>query len=129
MLTLLNALPNSFMPAPGHTLVIQGVTERYAAKLLADGFESFVGHESFAQVLSERTGVHIPAHRGQAPSPMDSFGAKALVAAVQPPRRLGEGEVWSKEEILAMPITWVLVCSDVTDQSERAEQDNAFLYA
>lgn len=128
MLTLLNALPNSFMPQPGQSLVIQGVTEQYATELLQGGFVSYVGHESFAQILSERTGVKIPVHRGQAPSPMEAFGAKALVAMVQPPRRLAEGEVWTEAEVLAMPITWVLVMSATTDQSERAEQDMACRY-
>jgi hypothetical protein len=116
---LLNALPNSFMPTAGQSLVIQGITEQYATELLQGEFNSYVGHQSFAQVLSERTGVSIPVHRGQAPSPMDAFGAKALVAMVQPPRRLGEGEAWTEAEILSMPITWVLVKSATTDQAER----------
>lgn len=128
MLSLLNSLPNAFMPTPGQSLVVQGVTEKYATDLLQGGFESFVGHESFAQILSERTGVEIPVHRGMAPSPMGGFGAKALVAMVQPPRRLAEGEAWTEEEILAMPITWVLVMSATTDLAERARQDMAFRY-
>lgn len=128
MLTLLNSLPNAFMPQPGQSLVIQGITEKFASDLLAQGFQSFVGHESFAQILSERTGVEIPVHRGMAPSPMEQFGAKALVAMVQPPRRLGEGEAWTEAEILAMPITWVLVMSATTDLVERAEQDIACRY-
>ena len=115
------------MPTAGQSLVIQGVTEQYATELLQGDFESYVGHQSFAQILSERTGVRIPVHRGQAPSPMEAFGSKALVAMVQPPRRLAEGEAWTEDEILAMPITWVLVMSATTDQAERAEQDVAYV--
>jgi len=32
-----------------------------------------------------------------------------IVGMFTPPRRLGEGEVWTEEEILAMPINWVRV--------------------
>jgi hypothetical protein len=108
MINLTNALPNSFFPPAGETLVIKGISEARAIEILSHGFQSFVGHASFAQVLTGRTGINIPTNRAFAPSPMIT-GEATLVAAVQPPRRLGEGEVWSEEEILAMPISWVLV--------------------
>lgn len=107
-INLTNALPNSFFPSVGETLVVQGISEAQAIQILGKGFESFVGHASFAQILSERTGLEIEANRAFAPSPMLT-NAPTLVAAVTPPRRLPEGEVWSEAEILAMPITWVLV--------------------
>jgi hypothetical protein len=109
MINLTNALPNSFFPASGEILQVIGISEARAIEiLLSQGFQSFVGHTSFAQVLTGRTGINIPSNRAFAPSPIIT-GEPTLVAAVQPPRRLGEGEVWSEEEILTMPISWVLV--------------------
>ena len=110
MFQLCNALPNAFLPTvAGSHLVVRGLSETEATELLSvHGFESHVGHESFAQILSSRTGLEVPASRTFAQSPMQG-GASAIVAAVQPPRRLAEGEVWGEAEILTMPISWVLV--------------------
>jgi hypothetical protein len=101
---LLNAFPNSFLPREGQELVIKGISEAEASKILKEGFQSFIGHESFASVLSPRLGVDIPLNRGQA-----SLEGTVLIAAVIPPRRLGEGELWTEEEILNMSITYVLI--------------------
>ena len=108
MINLTNALPNSFFPSSGEILQVAGISESRAIEILSQGFQSFVGHASFAQVLTGRTGIEIPTNRAFAPSPM-ATKQPTLVAAVQPPRRLAEGEVWSEEDILTMPITWVLV--------------------
>jgi hypothetical protein len=108
MINLTNALPNSFFPASGEILQVIGISESRAIEILSQGFQSFVGHSSFAQVLSSRTGLEIPTNRAFAPSPI-ATGEPTLVAAVQPPRRLAEGEVWSEEDIISMPISWVLV--------------------
>lgn len=109
MISLLNAFPNSFLPAQGKEVKMLGLSEAQASELLAKGFSSFVGHQNFAEVLSARTGVPIPVNRGFAPVPTQEN--PALVAAVIPPRRLGEGESWTEDEILKMPITWVLITS------------------
>lgn len=102
---LLNAFPNSFLPREGQELVIKGISEAEASEILKkEGFMSYIGHESFASVLSPRLGVEIPLNRGQA-----SLEGNVLIAAVLPPRRLGEGELWTEKEILDMSITYALI--------------------
>lgn len=108
MINLTNSLPNSFFPTTGEILQVIGISEAWAIEILSQGFQSFVGHSSFSQVLTGRTGIEIPTNRAFAPSPIIT-GEPTLVAAVQPPRRLAEGEVWSEEDILNMPISWALV--------------------
>ncbi len=104
MIKVLNAFPNSFLPEAGYTIEITGITEKKASSLLQEGFESFVGHASFADVLSARLGVKIPVNRNQA-----SANGQVLVCAVNPPRRLAEGEIWTEQEILSMPIVYALI--------------------
>jgi len=55
-------------------------------------------------VLSAQTGISIPVNRSQA-----DLGSDILAALVTTPRRLAEGEKWNEDEILSMPIQWVLV--------------------
>jgi len=118
---LLNSLPNALLPKwDEQALVIEGISEDMAIEALSEGFESFVGRKSFAEVLSKRTGLHIPTHRGKAP-PLVAHGTKAIVALVQPPRRLAEGEKWTEEQILSMPISWIRVMGTSTHYSEVQE--------
>lgn len=39
MTNLTNALPNSFFPSTGETLVVQGISEAQAIQILGKGFE------------------------------------------------------------------------------------------
>jgi hypothetical protein len=106
MLYVLNSLPNTiwgFLPVTVKTVTIQEVKD-----LLSGGFASAVGHADFAEILSAQAGIEIPAQRIQA-KPDFAAGDRLLAGLVTPPRRLAEGERWSQEEILAMPIKWVLV--------------------
>lgn len=111
MIHICNAFPNSFLPIPGAELRVKGLSEANAkGDLAVHEWVSHVGHQSFADVLSARLGIEIPANRTQCPAPAElKKGDRILIAAVQPPRRLAEGEVWTEEEILSMPIAYVEV--------------------
>lgn len=105
---LLNALPNSLL-IPEHEGESRSVTRwpaEVAVRTLRAGFVSAVGHASTADALSRLTGLNIQANRiAVAPAPGDVL----IVAAVRTPRRLGEGQVYTEEEILAMPVVWAFV--------------------
>jgi len=103
MIQLLNSLPNGIW----NTSKVRNVTTistDVAITFLQIGFTSFIGHANFAEILTSQTGIEIPVNRSQA-----DLGSDILAALVTTPRRLAEGEKWTEEEILAMPIQWVLV--------------------
>lgn len=105
MIALLNAFPNIALPDAGDFLMVKGINEEEARKMLSEeDFESYVGHQSFADVLSSRLGIDIPLNRSQA-----TCEGTWLIASVQPPRRLAEGEIWTEEEILSMPIKYCVI--------------------
>jgi len=67
-------------------------------------FESAIGHEGTAQVLTEQLGVPVPMNR--IPIVL-SLGDVALVAL--PATRLPEGAVLSREQLLQYPVHYYLV--------------------
>jgi hypothetical protein len=106
MLYVLNSLPNTIWGEKAVT--VKTVTIQEVKDLLGGGFVSAVGHADFAEILSAQAGIEIPANRSQV-LPDFQAGDRLLAGLVTPPRRLAEGERWSQEEILAMPIKWVMV--------------------
>ena len=104
MIQLLNSLPNAVWNTGNDRNVTTISIEVAIAFLSEEGFTSFIGHANFADVLSAQTGISIPVNRSQA-----DLSQPIIAALVTTPRRLAEGEKWDEQEILAMPIQWVLV--------------------
>ena len=105
-IALLSAFPNSFLPLMGESLTIQGISEEEVAIALKSGVEivSYVGHDSTAELFSTRLESAIAANRGES-----TLNDLVIIGSFTPPRRLANGEVWSEEEILAMPIKWLKI--------------------
>lgn len=104
---LLNALPNALLvPQPGEKRILEGITAAEAAALLANGYESAIGHASTAQVLTEKLGIQIAMNRVSV-NPV--AGDVMVVGAFTPPRRLNEGEFFSEAEILACPVNFCVI--------------------
>jgi len=100
---LLNSLPNAvWNTSKGRN--VSSISKDAAIAFLNEGFVSFIGHQSFAEILTSQTGIEIPVNRSQA-----DLSQPIIAALVTTPRRLKEGEKWDEQEILAMPIQWVLV--------------------
>ena len=77
----------------------EGPLARESARaLIADGFESVVGHESTARFLSKVLEVRIPARRALADL---APGDRALVLRLK--GRLPEGAVLTEEDIQGLP--------------------------
>jgi hypothetical protein len=81
------------------------ISEYLAARLLEDGFESAIGHEATAKVLSERLGIEIPARRVDVAL---SRGDQAMLALLEVPR-LTEGEILTVNEVAKLLIEYYLV--------------------
>ena len=83
------------------------ITEERARRYLLDDpwWVSAVGHESTAEILSQRLGVHVAVDRR---SVQLNSRDQILVAQLQTPR-LPEGEILSAEAIRAIPITYWFV--------------------
>ena len=108
MIKLLSAIPNSILsPGDGFEVLVSSLSEEdVKTELSKDKWESCVGHDSTAKLFSEKLGLDIQSNRQN----IILLPNEALIAGMfTPPRRLGEGEVWTEEEILAMPINWVRV--------------------
>lgn len=107
MIKLLSAIPNSILsPGDGFEVLVSSLSEEDVKTELSKEWESFVGHDSTAKLFSEKLGLDIQANRLNIVLLRNEV---LIVGMFTPPRRLGEGEVWTEEEILAMPINWVRV--------------------
>lgn len=106
---LLNSLPNAVLISAakqGFKSNLRPIKVDAASFLLETGFNSFVGHESFSQVLSSKLGLSIETKRAEySPSLED----ETVLALVSPTRRLAEGEKWAEQDILSMPINFFLL--------------------
>lgn len=107
MIKLLSAIPNSILsPGDGFEVLVSSLSEENVKTELKDKWESFVGHDSTAKLFSKKLGLNIQANRQNIVLLLNEV---LIVGMFTPPRRLGEGEVWTEEEILSMPINWVRV--------------------
>ena len=103
---LLNAFSlNMLAGVESATLKVEKVADEVVRELLSEGFESAVGHEATAYVLSQRLGIDIPTARVNIAL---CRGEAALVAQVGLPR-LAEGQVLTSEQVVEAPITFYLV--------------------
>lgn len=109
---LLNAFPNSLLVPQkiGQTTLVERIGEDVAEAILSAGFESAIGHDSTANVISVRLGIEVKKARINV---VPSDGDLLIVAAFTPPRRLEEGELFTEEEILAFDLAF---CQIVWDQ-------------
>ena len=105
-IALLSAFPNAFLPSAGETLSIKGMDEAIVKVAVNSGVQvvSFVGHSSTANLFSSRLGIEVSVFRGEA-----TLDDLVLIGSFSPPRRLVEGETWAEEEILSMPIKWLMI--------------------
>ena len=106
---LLNSLPNTVLISAakqGFKSELKPIKTSFVELLLSEGVNSFVGHADFAEILSKNIGVDIPTNRAQYTPGLNDA---TILALVSPQRRLNEGEKWSVEEILAMPIEYFLL--------------------
>jgi hypothetical protein len=125
MIKLLSALPNALLVAQeGYTLLTTGISEKRARSLLqANRWESFVGHASTAALFSERLGMPIAYNRVNVTL---DYPDCLVVGLFTPPHRLEEGQRWSEQEILAMPINWVLVQKHPSESVQIVSPDNNY---
>lgn len=105
---LMNSLPNSLW---SHKAVVRQFGKEKISEFLMkhSSFVSAVGHDSTAALYSEVLGVEVVRNRIQVTPRMSDV---IIAGLFTPSRRLKEGEIYSEEEILQMPINWVVVNFD-----------------
>ena len=102
---LANAFSLSMLPSQPETLIkVSEISEEQVKQLLANDFESAIGHESTANFLSKKLSVEIKANRKQIKLDDDT-----LLIVVQLMQRLPEGKVLSEEEISRIPVRFYAV--------------------
>lgn len=88
-----------------HSMLFEPISEAQAKEQLANGFEQAVGHPATCEVLTARLGVDVQPVRANVRLNSDDL----LIAAQVVVPRLAEGEVLSKEQIEALPLSFWLV--------------------
>ncbi|TVQ19981.1 MAG: hypothetical protein EA367_09920 [Leptolyngbya sp. DLM2.Bin15] len=107
MLNLIYTLPKDFFPEAGGQLVLRGLSEAEAVELLKqEGFRPYIRSFPCCQVLTGRIGVKIRTTKKRCPLPTSD--APTLIAVPLFQRFLDPQEVLSEEEILGIPIRWML---------------------
>ena len=108
MIYLVNSLPNKVIvpPSPGFEVVIEKIELQEAIKYLRRGFKSNVGHQNYADALSILTGLDIEMNREEV---FYDTSDLIIAAIVIPPGRLEEGESWTEDQFLEMPIRWAKI--------------------
>jgi hypothetical protein len=94
---LTNAFSISMLPPTGATVKVAPINLGEVKALLKEGFESAVGHESTAQLLSTLLGVEVPPRRVQI-----KVGVGDTLVVFQLLVRLGEGQILSEAEVAAL---------------------------
>ncbi len=94
---LANAMSISMLPPQGATVRISPITVGEVRALLAEGFQSAVGHPSTAQVLSTLLGVEVPPNRVSI-----SLQVGDTLVVFQLGVRLEEGKILSSEEVATL---------------------------
>ncbi|QIR36830.1 DUF1874 domain-containing protein [Tolypothrix sp. PCC 7910] len=124
---LMSAIPNSILGCGLH-LTITPSTAKGVRQILfrtrpdlkeEEKWVSAVGHENTAQIYSVLLRREIKFNRMEVkPTPEDTI----ICGLFTPPRRLGEGEKWTEEEILSFQINWVVLNFYESDPIEAAEE-------
>jgi hypothetical protein len=116
ILYVTNAFSANMLFANYHAAEVyfEKITEKEARKMLeSKAFESAIGHESTAQILSERLGQEVKANR--MPVSLQA-GDQVLICQITfPGGRLPEGKVLTEQEVRRLPITYILARLAVTE--------------
>ena len=97
---------NSFPQLPVN-IELKEISKAEAILILKNrGFVSQIGHPSTAEILTEQLGIKIPFNRATLTFTKSS---EVIVAQVALNKRLQEGQVLTKEEMLGYPVRYVLI--------------------
>jgi hypothetical protein len=91
---LANAFSLSMLTSTPTTILVKELSLEEVQGLLAEGFESAIGHESTASFLSKLLGVEVKADRRQI-----TIDANTVLIVFQLLSRLPEGKVLSEQEM------------------------------
>jgi hypothetical protein len=103
MLFISNAFSLS-MIAPPTSLKVSEVDLQQVKNLLVEAFQTAVGHQSTAEVISRLTGTNIPVNRIS----LSLIKGDRLIV-FQLLQRLEEGKVLSEQELSQLPYKFLLV--------------------
>ena len=98
-----NAFSLNMIDPPGLFLVYEEKLE-WIKEIIAGGFESAVGHESTAKLLSQLLGVNVPANRQEIKL---KYGDKLIVFQLM--QRLPEGKILDEEELKKIGYRFLIV--------------------
>lgn len=101
---LANAFSLSMISDPEYSLSVKEISEDEVKNYLSRGFESAIGHESTAQLLTTKLGVEVPFNRISVALDKDTI---LIVAQLMGPRK--EYKDMTSEEIEKYPIKYFLV--------------------
>jgi hypothetical protein len=102
---LLNAFSVQMLRDCRGTVRFTPISEDKTRQRLSEGFDSAVGHELTARLLSKRLNVEIPVRRVEV---ILEPGDTAIVAQMRLPRGV-EGILPTEDELARTPISYVLV--------------------
>ncbi len=103
---------NSFPQLPVHIEIKELLKADTISILKSRGFISQIGHPSTAEILSEQLGMKIDFHRETLTFTKDT---EVIVAQLALTKRLQEGQVLNKEEMLNYPVRYVLITIKFND--------------
>lgn len=99
-----SAFSLNMLETPASIDVSELTLEEVIDMLHSYSWESCVGHESTARVMSQLTGVEIPVNRKTV-----KLARGDMMIVFQIMTRLPEGKVLSEEELKSIPTQWFLV--------------------
>lgn len=107
MLNLIHTVPRDFLPEAGSQLILRGLNEAEALKLLKqEGFTSYIRSFICCQVLTGHIGVKVKSSKKNCPLPTKD--TPTLIAAPIFLRKVDPKEILNEEEILATSVKWML---------------------
>jgi methylase of polypeptide subunit release factors len=101
---VVNAFSLAMLQQTESLVLVKRITLEEAKKMLQAGFESAVGHESTANVLSQLLGIQIKAERRQITLTSDT-----ILLVFQLLSRLPEGKILSMEELMQVQYAFYTV--------------------
>jgi len=100
-----NAFSLGMLENKDHTIRVREVEKTDVKQLLAEGnFQSIVGHQATANILTQLLETDIPVNRVSV-----KLKETDTLIVFQLLQRIEEGRVLSEEEVLALPTKWFLV--------------------
>ena len=91
---LANAFSLSMLPKLPAKILVEELTIQQVKELLSQGFESAIGHEATAKLLSQLLGIEVPAKRA-----FITLEPSTTLIVFQLLERLPEGKVLSESEL------------------------------